>query len=389
MASAKSSLSFFWLLYMAGMGVFFPFCSLYLKQRLGFSAAQVGLLLAAVPLASLIFQPFWGLVADRTGSRQRVLLILSLGTVLSALVLHGLQGFVPVLFGIIFFAAFHTAVLPMATSVTLAGVGSEGFGLVRMWGTVGFLIAVVSYPRAMQKLVDQDTDAARLSTLFAVVAVLALVAAAAALALPRNEASEVRSRKGQAGRLLRQGPMLRLLAVVVAIHFFIQGPIFLFPLYVASRGGDAGTVSGMWVLMLLLEIPLVALSGRTLRRFGARALLNIGLFTEGVRWLVCASTHDMRLIAAVQILHGVAVAGILVGAALYVERSAPVELRSTGQALVSMAGAGGGAILSNAFAGWLMDNVSVEAPYWLSGAGALAMALTLKGLLAKPHRLEC
>ena len=374
---------------MAGMGIFFPFCSLYMQQSLGFSASRVGVVMAAVPLASLFFQPAWGLVADRTGSRQRVLVVLTMGTAASAWLLHGLEAFAPVLLGMIVFAAFHSAVLPMATSVTLAKVGSDGFGIVRMWGTIGFLIAVVSFPQVMGRLAPESSAATPLRWLFPTVALLALAAMVGALALPRGGEVESRSRRGQAARLLRQGPMLRLLAVVVAIHFCIQGPIYLFPLYISSRGGDAGTVSRMWVLMLALEIPLVALSSRTLRRFGARGLLNIGLFTEGVRWLVCANTQDLRWITAVQILHGVAVAGILIGAALYVERMAPPELRSTGQAMVSMAGAGGGAILSNATAGWLMETVSVEAPYWLGGAGALALALTLRFLVAKPRRLAC
>ncbi len=345
--------------------------------------------MAAVPLASLFFQPTWGVVADRTGSRQRVLVVLTLGISASAWMLSGLAGFVPVLLGLIAFAAFHSSVLPVATSVTLAVVGSEGFGKVRMWGTVGFLLAVVSFPRAMGWLSTESSDAAQLRWLFPSVAVLALAATAGALLLPRSHGSEARSRRGQAGRLLRQGPMLRLLAVVMAIHFFIQGPIYLFPLYISSRGGDASTISYMWVLMLALEIPLVALSGRTLRRFGARGLLNMGLFTEGFRWLICANIHDLRWIAAVQVLHGVAVAGILVGAALYVERLVPPELRSTGQAMVSMAGAGAGAILSNALAGWSMEYFSVEAPYWLGGSGALVLALTLRFLIPKPQRLSC
>ncbi|MCB1032489.1 MAG: MFS transporter [Acidobacteria bacterium] len=387
--ASRFQLAVFWLLYMAGMGVFFPFCSLYLKQRLGFSPSEVGVLMAAVPLASLIFQPAWGLVADRTGSRQRILVLLSLGAAVSAAVLHGLRGFFVVLMGMGLFAAFHSAVLPMATAVTLGRVGSEGFGTVRMWGTVGFLLAVVGFPLVMRRISPDPSDAAQLEWLFPVVGGLALAAALGALVLPGSGQPEARSREGQASRLLRQVPMLRLLAVVVVIHFFIQGPIHLFPLFVSSRGGDASTVSRMWIFMLALEIPLLAFSGRSLRRFGARALLNFGLVTEGVRWLICAASHDLRWVMAVQLLHGVAVAGILVGAALYVERSVPPELRSTGQALVSMAGAGGGAILSNTVGGWMMETFSVETPYWMGGAGALLLALSLRALLPKPQQLEC
>ena len=67
--------------------------------------------------------------------------------------------------------------------------------------------------------------------------------------------------------------------------------------------------------MLALEIPLVAYSGATLERFGARVLLGVGAFAGGVRWLVCGFATDLTWVWPVQLLHGVVVAG-LVGLAL-------------------------------------------------------------------------
>lgn len=369
---------------MAGMGIFFPFCSLYLSQELGFSAAQVGSLLAAVPLAGLVAQPLWGLFADRSGSRKGVLLLLSVGAGIAALILSRQTAYGAVWFGLVSFALFHSAVLPTATSVTLARVGVAAFGLFRMWGTVGFLVLVVSFP-ALSRLLG---DSSGMAYLFPIVAVLSLAAALWILFLPANTSPEAKARKGDAARLWRHPPVGRLLAVVFLIHCFIQGPIYLFPLYVASRGGDASTVSRMWILMLALEIPLIAFSGRTLQRLGARGLLTLGLATEAVRWATCALTMDLRIIAAVQLLHGVGVAGILVGAPLYLERCAPEATRSTGQAWVSMAGAGAGAIVSNLMAGALMDRVSVEAPYALAAAVALVLALSIHRLLPEPSKPE-
>ncbi len=367
---------------MGGMGVFFPFCGLYLRQDLGFSATQVGTLLAAVPLAGLLAQPLWGQLADRTGSHRVVLTLVSLGAALAALALCQQQGFPRVLSGLVAFAVFHTALIPMATAATLAQVGIASFGLFRMWGTVGFLVLVVSFPWVS----ELSGHGGSLALLFPVVALLYLAAAAWALVSPKSKTPKPQSRKGDVRRLLSHGPVVRLLAVSFVINLFIQGPIYLFPLYLSSRGGDASTVSRMWILMLVLEIPLIAFSSRIFRQLGPRGLLTLGLTTEAIRWTLCAMTTDLRIIAAAQVLHGVGVAGILVGAPLYLEHVAPVGLRSTAQALVSVAGMGGGAIVSNALAGWLMDQGSVEAPYALAGAGTLVLALSLRWLLPEPHR---
>ena len=374
------------------MGVFFPFSSLYLRQRLGFGPTQVGLVLAMVPLAGMLTQPLWGQLADRTGSRKGVLALLAAGAAAGALVLSGLRGYPQVLLGVAVFAAFHASVFPMTTAITLAQVGTAGFGRHRMWGTVGFLVLVVSYPTLDSRLARATGgQASELAFLFPTVAVLSLLAAALAMALPRSPALALRADSRSTRRLLSHGPMLRLLGFAFVTHVLIQGPIILFPLYLTSRGGDATLLGRMWILMLLLEIPLIAFSGKVLGWLGPRGLLRLGLGAEAVRWLICGFTTHLPLIAAAQLLHGVGVAGILIGAPLYAERVSPQELRSTSQALVSMAGASAGAIVSTSVAGWLMEHVAVEAPYLAAGFGAALLAFSIRHLLPdprQPHGLE-
>ena len=73
-------LTLFWFTYMASLGIYFPYFSLYLRENAGLSGTQLGLVLAVPPLIGMVAQPFWGQVADRTGARTRVLAFLSLGT---------------------------------------------------------------------------------------------------------------------------------------------------------------------------------------------------------------------------------------------------------------------------------------------------------------------
>ena len=48
-------------------------------QDQGFNNSQIGLGLAAINLASFMFLPVWGMVADKIGSRRKTLLILYTG----------------------------------------------------------------------------------------------------------------------------------------------------------------------------------------------------------------------------------------------------------------------------------------------------------------------
>ena len=129
----------------------------------------------------------------------------------------------------------------------------------------------------------------------------------------------------------------------------------------------------MWVLMLAVEIPLVISSGAGLNRFGARGLLTLGVLAGGLRWTLSGFVNDLYVIYLIQMLHGVMVAGLVLGAPLYLDTVVPERLRSTGQALLSMVGVGIGGIASNAGAGWLLEHLGPDAPYIFSGIGSLIL----------------
>lgn len=384
-------LAIFWFLFLGGWGIFFPYYSLYLGQELGLSGTRVGLVMAMFPLVAMAAQPLWGHLADHTGSRRKVLATLAAGSALFAFALVAPRGFASALAGTAVLAVFSTSVLPMATSVSLAAVGRSGiarFGHIRMWGTIGFLVSVVAFPWLLERLSSTNPDTVPwhgLAWMFPATAVLALAAAVVAFYLPEGGELTLRAVPGDVRRLLAHPPVVRLLVLVFAAHLFMQGTINLFPLYVTDRGGDASTVGRMWIFMLLLEIPLIGFSGRTLKKIGARGLLTAGLAAEALRWTTCALTHDFRIIAAVQVMHGVSVAGVLLGAPLYLEQVAPERLRSTGQAFVATVSFGAGAILSNAGCGWLLEHLGPSAPYAVAGTGTLVLALLVHRVLPEPH----
>src|SRR5207247_7582814 len=89
-------LTLFWFVHMGSLGIFFPYFSLYLKENAGLSGTQLGWILAIVPLVSIITQPLWGQLADRTGARSRIVAFLSVGSALGYLWLGGAYGFVAV-----------------------------------------------------------------------------------------------------------------------------------------------------------------------------------------------------------------------------------------------------------------------------------------------------
>jgi PPP family 3-phenylpropionic acid transporter len=397
--SSAASLAVFWFLFMAGMGVIFPYQSLYFRENAALAGAQLGLLLAVRPLVGMLAQPLWGQVADRTGSRSRVLALLAAGTAVGHLLLSQAETFPILLAAMAFAALFSTAALPMGTSVSMAALGARAtvrFGHIRVWGTVGFFVLVVGFPlvlhraQAAHNLVREPGGPSEpgLELIFYVAAAFSLAAGWVAWRLPRSGAMTARMRRGDLRLLLRHRPYLRLLCFAFLAHLFLQGPILLFPVFIRAHGGSIDTVSRMWIPMLALEIPLILLSGATLSRIGARGLLAVGVIADGVRWLICSLVSDLSVIYVLQLLHGVVVAGLFVGSALYVESVVPERLRSTGQGLLAMLGISCAGVFSSVAAGWLLEHLGPNAPYRIGGAGALLLGAALPLILPRPSRPE-
>jgi len=392
------TISLVWFFCLGGLGVFFPYFSIYLGENADLTGTQLGAVLAVLPLVGIAAQPAWGQFADRTGLRARVLVLLSLGAAACYTALGAARGFTAILLATALLAAFSTPLLPTSVSVTLAlsaGGGPRAFGRIRVWGTVGFLLLVVSFPWLLDAFqegrglvpVEGGPSKPGLALMFPVTGGLVLIGGLIALGLPRGGELALRAPRGDWRRLLRHGPFVRLLFFAVVAYLCLQGPIAMFGIFVRERGGSLESVSQMWIPMLLLEIPLIALSGATFARVGARGLLAIGVIAGGLRWTVCGFAPDLRWIYAASLLHGVTVAGLVIGAPLYVEAVVPGHLRSTGQGILAMFGISIGGITSNVCAGWLLEHVGPNAPYVAGGLGALTLAALLPLILPPAHRL--
>jgi PPP family 3-phenylpropionic acid transporter len=392
--AGSTSMCAIWFFCLGGLGVHFPYYSLYLSENAGLDAAEVGAIYAVIPLVGLCTQPFWGQVADRSGSRARVLALLALGTALGYAALYFWSGFAALLLGTALLACFSTALIPACVATTLAltrDADRHAFGLTRIWGTLGALALVVVFPpllhawQALRGLEPAPGGPSEpgLEIVFLGAALMLLIGCATARCLPGASSLALRAARGDWLKLLRQAPFVRLLALALLAYLFLQGPMALLPLLVRAHGGSLDWVSWMWIAMLIAEIPVIALLGETVARIGARGLLAVGVIAGGLRWLVCGISDDLAWILAVQLLHGVTVAGLLLGAPLYADRVVPEPLRSTGQAMLAMVGVSVGGIASYLGAGSLLERLGADAPFLAGGVGALLLGAAIPLLVPR------
>ena len=377
------------------LGTFFPYFALFLRENVGLSSAQVGIVISVPPLVGLFAQPAWGQLADRTGSRVRVLVFLCIGAASGFAALSHADGLVATIAATFGLSLFLSALFPLSTSVVLGALPSPSlFGRVRVWGTIGYLIVVVSAPRIPARLreahafepsfyaSERGPSEPGLGLMFYLAAVCCVIAAAAAWFLPKHAGLAARAQRGDLRALFSEPAFTRALVYTTGIQFFLTGPMQLFPLYVRSRGGSMTDLSNLWICMASLELPLIFGSSWLFKRIGVARMMLIASAAGGVRWLVCALVPTLSGVYPVQGLHALVVTGLNVGTALYVEQIVPERLRSTAQSTVVMVGSSVGGVLSSVLGGVIVDRWGVDRLFLIGGIGAIAWVLGARRLLS-------
>ena len=146
-----------WFFYFASIGAFNPFAPLWFKE-LGFSTLAIGTI-ASLQAWTRVLGPYaWGWLGDHGSSRVRLVQWASGLSLLAACALLWVRGYgtVALVTALLFLA--NGGVVPL-TEATLArhlatgqGMDAGRYGRVRVWGSLGFIAAVVVFGIVFERL---------------------------------------------------------------------------------------------------------------------------------------------------------------------------------------------------------------------------------------------
>jgi MFS transporter, PPP family, 3-phenylpropionic acid transporter len=374
-AAPYARLSAFYLLYFAALGVFVPYFSFYL-QRQGFSAVAIGQLMA-IPMAMRILAPgLWGWGADRSGRRDLAIRAAALLATAGAAWLAGASGYLAVALALAAYALPWSGLLPQFEATTLGHLGNrpQRYGLVRLWGSIGFLLAVIAGGFAFS---GERAGAVPLA-----LAALVLGTAVAVFRVPPvPPAAAIQPERGLATVLRRPAVLALLLVCVLQQAAF--GPYYVFfTIYLDRLGYGTGMAGLLWAWGVAAEVAIFLYTPRLVERFGSRALLVFALGASAVRWLLTAVAGSfLPLLFVAQTLHMAAFGLFHAVAVLLVHRAFGGRLQGRGQALYSALGFGAGGALGSLASGYAWDAIGPTAA-WMGAAlvAALAAVIAWHGL---------
>lgn len=297
-ATARHSAAYFW--YFALLGGFMPFWSLYLHQELGLSAAAIGQLMAATLLARLLAPPFWGHLADRSGEPLRYVRLGCLMLVLVWAALCVARDFSSLLLILLAYSFFQNAILaPLETATAYhLGAARERYGLVRRWGSLGFVLAVTG----LGLFFETHT----LALLPLLLAALALLLFLSVLKLPH----------ARLPRFTRQPFPLRSVLARPAVVGFLGASFLLqlshapyytfYSVHLAEAGQARSTIGLLWAVAVIAEVLAFTWLHRLPRELPEQALLKAALLLGALRWAVIGLwPQSLPALLAMQLLQGI------------------------------------------------------------------------------------
>ena len=343
-------LSGFYFFYFASLGVFVPYWGLYLQWQ-GFSAQEIGELTAIFLGTRIIAPNILGWIADHHGQHMKIVRLASIiGTLIfSAILLNNSYLWIAVV--ILLFSIFWNATLPQFEANTLQHLGEQShhYSKIRLWGSIGFIIAVSVLGVLFETISIEAMPIALIITMTGIWLV--------SLTVPESAARHLSLDHQPLTQLLKQPTVLAFFAVCF-LTLLSHGPYYTFyTIYLEQHGYSRTLIGQLWALGVIAEIVIFLLMHRWLPKYGIRLVLIISLILSTCRWLLIGFFPDnLTLILIAQLLHAASFGSFHAAAIAWVHQHFIGKNQARGQALYSSIGFGAGGVLGSLLSGY----------FWLS-----------------------
>ena len=373
-------LSSFYLFYFASLGALLPFWGVYLQDQ-GFTALAIGQLMAILQATKIVAPNVWGWLADRTGRTLSIIRLASLLTWLAFLGIFAVQGFWGTALVMMVFSFFWNASLPQMEVVTINHLGARmrRYAGIRLWGSVGFILAVTVLGALVQRQGSGVVPLMALALQVGIWITSLLVVERPVEARSATEGISILSlaRRPEVAAFLLCGFCMQVSHGVYYAFYSI---------YLTEAGYASGTIGAFWAWGVVVEVLVFAIMHHLLERFGARRVLLTSLGLAVVRWLLIGTfvTEPVILILA-QALHAATFGAFHAGAIHLTHHYFTGRLQGRGQALFGSLVYGAGGAVGSLGSGLLWSIAGPQATFVASSLVA-ALGFTIAWLWVDRER---
>jgi PPP family 3-phenylpropionic acid transporter len=361
----------FYFFYYAFIGLFAPYWSLYL-QSIRFNAVEIGILMSVQPVMRMLAPNLWGWLADHTGRRRGVIQLAAACSAffyLGVFVVTGFWGMMLVL-GLMSF--FWSASMPLVEATTLSYLGSKtaGYGRLRSWGSIGFIVSVVGLGYAF--------DYIAIAWLLWAGLICELGILIFSRQMPETPVLPHHSDDQPIRQIMLQ-PAVLLLFGACFLMSAAHGPYYTFySIFLVEHGYAKSAVGSLWALGVICEIAVFFLMPGLARRYGFTRVLIASFVLAVVRFLLIGWGVDyLVLLLFAQVLHAATFGAYHAASVGMVHELFQGRHQARGQALFGSLTYGAGGVLGGLLSGPVWQHYGASVLYTASSVMALTGLLLM------------
>jgi len=348
-------LSSFYFAYFAFVGAFTPFWSLYLKE-LTFSPFQIAVLMSLFQIARIFSPSLWGWFADHIGRRVPIIQWLAGLSVVSYIGVFFGESFWWLFAVMLLLSFFWSASLPLIETVTLGHLGDrfDRYGRIRMWGSVGFVGAVIG----LGYLLDYTSIQALLWVVFGLLIAVSLFSRS----IPEPAVIANRDDLRSIWQIIRQREVIALMMACFAMSAAHGAYYTFYSIYLVEHGYSKSQVGWLWAVGVICEILIFLWMPALTKRFGLKRILFASLLLAVARFSLIGWAIDFWwLILFAQMLHAATFGSYHASAVALTYRYFKGKHQSKGQGLYTSMSYGVGGTFGAVISGFAWESVG---PHW-------------------------
>jgi PPP family 3-phenylpropionic acid transporter len=307
----------------------------------------------------------WGWLADRSGRSMRTARLATLAGVLVYCMLFGVRSFDALCAVVFAMSFFLSAALPLTEATTFNHLGTaraSGYGRIRVWGSIGFIGAVM--------LVGYALDYFPVKIMLWIMLAVLLATLAMLLVTPEAPHGESLHDMRPIMHVIRDPQVIALISAC-GLMAIAHGPYYtFFSIYLVDHGYSKAAVGWLWAIGVICEIAIFFWMSHLFRAYTLRAILIASFGLATLRFLLIAwfaGRWPVMLFA--QSLHAASFGSFHAAALGYVNRYFRGRHQARGQAIYTSLSFGLGGALGGLYAGYAWDRLG---PGWTFSGAALS-----------------
>lgn len=341
------------------------FFNLFLKNHIGLSDGQIGIIIAIQQVNTLLILPVWGLIADRFGRKN----IFTLTMFLAIFMIYGFMfqhTFLAVVIFTYIFTLIYNPITPLLDSIALDYIAQHkkpSYGIFRLWASVGWAASSV--------ITGNFIDASNSYLIFAIASSIMVVnfILMKFFYKPLKVVKGLRTLKlAHIKDVFLSDRRLYIMLIIMLFYGVFSSPIhFFINIYYDEIGGGFHHVGYAYLFQAMAEVPFFIYGSRLIHRFGARKLIVFTMMVTGLRLLAYGMISNPWIAIVIGTSHGITIGLFILSFVAFVHKFIPAEFRATGQSFVYAFYFGGGLALGNIFTGILADAVGMQKTMLIQG----------------------